>query len=66
MNLQGNLASDHRGRVALEDPQDVQYWTRHLGVGERTLRDAVKLVGDAADEVMRHLSEHPGGKPEPE
>lgn len=44
-----------RGRIALEEAHEVQYWTRVLGVTEAQLRAAVHAAGDATHAVRQQL-----------
>ncbi len=46
-----------RRLIALHEAHEVRAWTRSLGCSETQLRDAVKAVGNSADEVRRYLAE---------
>ena len=48
-------AARDRSRVAVDDDDDVRYWTETLGVTEEELRDAVRTSGFMIDEVRAHL-----------
>lgn len=43
------------GRIDLDEPQDVRYWTRTLGVTPHQLCEAVCAVGDATEAVRNYL-----------
>ena len=44
-----------RSRINMNQPHEVAYWTKALGVSEEQLKQAVKSVGSGAEEVRRHL-----------
>jgi hypothetical protein len=44
-----------RSRVAVDDDDDVRYWTETFGVTEDELRDAVRTSGFMIDDVRAHL-----------
>jgi hypothetical protein len=44
-----------RSRININQPHELQYWTRALGVSEDELKKAVQAVGTQADAVKRHL-----------
>ena len=44
-----------RSRINVNQPHEVAYWTKALGVSEEQLKQAVKSVGAGAEEVRRHL-----------
>jgi hypothetical protein len=44
-----------RSRVNVNESWELQYWTRHFGVSEDQLRDAVKSAGTSVDAVGKHL-----------
>jgi hypothetical protein len=44
-----------RRRINVNETYEVHDWSRKFGVGEAQLRDAVKQVGDRAEDVERHL-----------
>ena len=46
-----------RKLIALHEPHEVRSWTESLGCTETQLRDAVKAVGNSADEVRQYLAE---------
>ncbi|RYY87871.1 MAG: DUF3606 domain-containing protein [Comamonadaceae bacterium] len=48
-----------RGRIALEEPHAVRYWTRAFGVTEAQLRAAVQATGDATHAVRQQLQSAP-------
>lgn len=47
-----------RSRINVNEPWELRYWTKELGLSEDELRDAVKTAGVSVDAVRRHL-----GKP---
>jgi hypothetical protein len=50
------LAASQAGtRIDVNEQQEVEAWTRALGVTEEALRKAVAAVGDEADAVREHL-----------
>ncbi len=51
----GNRGPRDRGRIALEEPHEVRYWTRALGVTEAQLPAAIQATGDATHAVRRQL-----------
>ena len=59
----GNRGPRDRGRIALDEPHEVHYWTRALGVTEAQLRAAIQATGDATHAVRRQLqSSSPPGR----
>jgi hypothetical protein len=44
-----------QGRINLEEPKEVRYWTQALHVSEARLRSAVSAAGDAAPAVRQYL-----------
>lgn len=42
-------------RINVNEPYEVAYWTKTLGVSEQKLRDAVRAVGVSVAAVRRHL-----------
>jgi hypothetical protein len=44
-----------RNRINIEQPYEVKYWTRELGVSREELEQAVRAAGDHADQVRAHL-----------
>ena len=55
-NLNDRGAQD-RSRINMNETWEVDYWTRALGVSEARLLEAVKTVGNSADEVRRYLNQ---------
>ena len=47
--------SADRSQINVNQPHEVQYWTKTLGVSEEQLKSAVKSVGPKADAVRKHL-----------
>lgn len=56
-NLQDRGAQD-RSRINVNEPWELRYWTKELGLSEDELREAVKVAGTSASAVREHL-----GKP---
>lgn len=50
-----NRASPDRDRINLNEDYEVRNWAKKFGVTEEQLRQAVRVVGDRADAVRRHL-----------
>ena len=48
-----------RGCISLEQPHEIRYWTRELGVTEAQLRAAVFAAGDATQAVRQQLQGRP-------
>lgn len=44
-----------RSRVNVNEPYELDYWSKHFGVTPQQLRDAVKAVGPMVDDVRRRL-----------
>lgn len=44
-----------QGRINLEEPGEVRYWTQALRVSESRLRSAVSAAGDATPAVRQYL-----------
>lgn len=53
-----NRGEPDRSRIALEEPHEVSYWTRRLGVSEARLHEAVKQAGHSVEAVERWLQAH--------
>jgi Protein of unknown function (DUF3606) len=49
------LASDRR-KIAIDDDQDIKYWTRHLGVSREELQRAIDKVGTSVSSVRKELA----------
>ena len=45
-----------RKLISLDEPHEVRSWTDSLGCSETQLRDAVKAVGNSAEEVRQYLA----------
>lgn len=56
-NLQDRGPQD-RSRINVNEPWELRYWTKELGLSEDELREAVKVAGTSASAVRQHL-----GKP---
>jgi hypothetical protein len=57
-----NRGPQDRARIAMEEPQEVQYWTQELGVNREQLQQAVDAIGRSAQTVRQHLVGKGGGK----
>lgn len=55
MSIPKNIAKADRSKIAIDHPEDVKYWTRHLGITEAELRDAIERVGNSAAAVRKQL-----------
>jgi hypothetical protein len=44
-----------RSHIAMGQPHEVQYWTRHLGVTQEQLQRTVGKVGNSAAAVRKEL-----------
>ena len=55
----GNRGPRDRGRIALEQPHEIRYWTGALGVTESQLRLAILAAGDATHAVRQQLQTAP-------
>jgi predicted RNA-binding protein YlqC (UPF0109 family) len=44
-----------RSKINLHQPDEVQYWTRHLNVSKEDLQKAIDKVGNAAAAVRKEL-----------
>lgn len=42
-------------RINVNEPYEVSYWTKTLGVSEQKLKDAVRAVGVSVAAVKKHL-----------
>ena len=45
-----------RKLISLDKPHEMRSWTESLGCSETQLRDAVKAVGNSAEEVRQYLA----------
>lgn len=50
-----NRGPADRARINVNEPYELAYWTKELGVSEKTLRDAVAKVGVMAADVRAYL-----------
>lgn len=54
-----------RAKIAMEDDEQVKYWTRHLGVSRDDLQRVVEKVGNSVASVRKELAgieaRHPAG-----
>lgn len=50
-----NRGPADRARINVNEPYEIAYWTKALGVSEKTLRDAVAKVGVMVTAVRAHL-----------
>ena len=44
-----------RSRINVNQPHELQYWSRKFGVTEQELRSAVEKAGPMVHSVQRHL-----------
>lgn len=44
-----------RARINVNQPHEVSYWSRKLGITEDELRSAVRQAGPMVADVQRHL-----------
>ena len=49
-----------RQRINLSEDYEVASWSKKFGISAKQLRDAVKQVGDRAEDVERHLKSGKG------
>jgi hypothetical protein len=50
-----NRGPADRTRINVNESYELAYWTKELGVSEKTLRDAVAKVGVMVSAVRAHL-----------
>lgn len=50
-----NRGAQDRARIAMDEPHEVIYWTKALGVSRDELQRAVDEVGNSADAVREFL-----------
>jgi hypothetical protein len=48
-------AAPDRSKIAMQEEQEVKYWTKHLGISREELQRAVDKVGDSAAAVKKQL-----------
>jgi len=53
-NLEDRGPQD-RSRINVNEPWELQYWTRRFGVSEEQLRTAVNTAGTSVEAVGKHL-----------
>ncbi|SMP64935.1 DUF3606 domain-containing protein [Noviherbaspirillum suwonense] len=53
-NLEDRGPQD-RSRINVNEPWELQYWSKHFGVTEDQLRTAVQAAGTSVEAVGRHL-----------
>jgi hypothetical protein len=44
-----------RSKINMDEPWEVDYWTKELGISKGELEKAVKKVGSSADAVRKEL-----------
>ena len=54
-NLKKKIPQD-ASRISLSQSHEVKYWCERLGCTEDELEEAVKNVGDSADDVEKYLA----------
>ena len=47
--------SPDRNKIAMDDDNEVKYWTKHLGVTREELQRAIDKVGNSAASVRKEL-----------
>jgi hypothetical protein len=47
--------SPDRNKIAMDDDNEVKYWTKHLGVTREELQRAIDKVGNSAVSVRKEL-----------
>lgn len=50
-----NRGAQDRARIAMDEPHEVTYWTKALGVSRDELQRAVDAVGNSAEAVREFL-----------
>jgi Protein of unknown function (DUF3606) len=50
-----NKGQRDRSHIAMGQPHEVHYWTRHLGVSKDELQRAIEKVGNSAAAVRKEL-----------
>jgi hypothetical protein len=55
MDDKRNRGEPDRSKINLQEPYELEYWKKTLGVSEEELRKAVQAVGSSADKVRQHL-----------
>jgi hypothetical protein len=45
-----------RSKINMKEDYEVRYWTKHLGVSEEDLQQAVDRVGNSAAAVRKELA----------
>lgn len=50
-----NRGPQDRSRINVNEPHELHYWTKELGVTEPQLRAAVQAVGVSVSAVRTHL-----------
>ncbi|WEF31585.1 DUF3606 domain-containing protein [Pseudoduganella chitinolytica] len=53
-NLQ-NRGPQDRNRINVNEPWELRYWTKELGLSEDELREAVKAAGTSVNAVREHV-----------
>jgi hypothetical protein len=56
-----NKTQPLRNHIAMNEPLEVKYWTKHLGVTRDDLQRAVDKVGDSAAAVRKELGKSEDG-----
>jgi hypothetical protein len=51
-----------RNHIAMDEPLEVKYWTKHLGVTRDELQRAVDKVGNSAAAVRKELGKAKEGQ----
>lgn len=51
-----NIRTQDRSKINIHEPDEVQYWTRHLNISTEQLQKAIDKVGNAAAAVRKELA----------
>ena len=51
----GNAGRPDRDRINVNEDYEVRHWSETLGVTPERQKEAVRSVGDRAEDVRRHL-----------
>lgn len=56
-NEQKIKAAQDQLLIDLNEPYQVRYWAKALGIDEKTLKDLARQVGPRADKIREYLNE---------
>lgn len=51
-----NRGAQDRARINVQEPHEVRYWAKELGVSEQELKQLVREYGVSAEQVRQALS----------